>query len=156
MRMLGVFDPLYVRARAALLDAAEALAAHIEAVVLVGAQAIYLHTGAAELAVAEYTTDADFAISPLELAGSPLPVRMRSFARRTNAASRLTPKYCASRAATSSVSAAPSSRAAGQCCASQSSTAGRGSSRWPAKERARRSAAIWLASRYLESLVLEV
>jgi hypothetical protein len=70
--MLGVLDPLYVRARAALLDAAQALGAHFDAVVLVGAQAVYLHTGDAELAVAEYTTDADFAISPIELAGAPL------------------------------------------------------------------------------------
>lgn len=70
--MLGVLDPLYVRARAALLDAAEALGAHLDAVVLVGAQAVYLHTGDADLAVAEYTTDADFAISPVELAGAPL------------------------------------------------------------------------------------
>ncbi len=65
-------DPLYVRARAALLDAAEALAEHRDAVVLVGAQAIYLHTGDAELAVAEYTTDADFTISPADLADAPL------------------------------------------------------------------------------------
>jgi hypothetical protein len=67
-----VLDQLYVRAREALLDAAAALGAHLDAVVLVGAQAIYLHTGAADLAVAEYTTDADFAISPVELAGAPL------------------------------------------------------------------------------------
>ncbi len=65
-------DPLYVRARAALLDAAEALGAHLDAFVLVGAQAVYLHTGDADLAVAEYTTDADFAISPVELAAAPL------------------------------------------------------------------------------------
>jgi hypothetical protein len=39
--MLGVFDPLYVRARAAFLDAVEALGVHLEAFVLVGAQAIY-------------------------------------------------------------------------------------------------------------------
>lgn len=71
-RMPGVVDPLYVRARAALLDAAEALAEHRDAVVLVGAQAIYLHTGDAELAVAEYTTDADFTISPADLADAPL------------------------------------------------------------------------------------
>jgi len=67
-----VFDPLYVQARAALLDAAEALAAQLDAVVLVGAQAIYVHTGDADLAVAEYTTDADFAVSPVELAAAPL------------------------------------------------------------------------------------
>jgi hypothetical protein len=42
-----------------LLDALVALEPHIDALVLVGAQAIYLHTGDADLAVAEYTTDAD-------------------------------------------------------------------------------------------------
>lgn len=65
-------DALYVRARAALLDATEALGPHLDAVVLVGAQAVYLHTGDADLAVAEYTTDADFAISPIQLAATPL------------------------------------------------------------------------------------
>lgn len=65
-------DPLYVRARSALLDAVEALDAHLAAVVLVGAQAIYLHAGDAELAVAEYTTDADFTVSPHDLADEPL------------------------------------------------------------------------------------
>jgi hypothetical protein len=70
--MHGVPDPLYVRARTALLDAVEALGAHLDAIVLVGAQAIYVHTGDADLAVAEYTTDADFAISPRELADAPL------------------------------------------------------------------------------------
>lgn len=65
-------DPLYVRARAALLDAVGALAPHLHAVVLVGAQAIYLHTGDADLAVAEYTTDADLTVSPADLADAPL------------------------------------------------------------------------------------
>lgn len=66
--MPGEPDPLYVRARAALLDATDALAEQIDALVLVGAQAIYLHTGDAQLAVAEYTTDADFTIGPADLA----------------------------------------------------------------------------------------
>lgn len=70
--MPGVPDPLYVRARATLLDAVEAFGAHLDAIVLVGAQAIYLHTSDADLAVAEYTTDADFTISPGELADAPL------------------------------------------------------------------------------------
>lgn len=65
-------DPLYVRARAALIDAVEALDAHRDALVLVGAQAIYLHTGDADLAVAEYTTDADFTVAPADLADAPL------------------------------------------------------------------------------------
>lgn len=70
--MSGEPDPLYVRARTALIDAAEALGAHLNAIVLVGAQAIYLHTGEADIAVAEYTTDADFSIGPAELADAPL------------------------------------------------------------------------------------
>ena len=65
-------DPLYVRARTALLDAVEALNAHRHALVLVGAQAIYLQTGDADLAVAEYTTDADFTVAPADLADAPL------------------------------------------------------------------------------------
>ena len=72
MSELGEPDELYVRARRALLDAADALSEHLESVVLVGAQALCLHTGDAELAVAEYTTDADFAIGPDDLADSPL------------------------------------------------------------------------------------
>lgn len=61
--MPGEPDPqLYVRARTAFLDATDALRAHLDAIVLVGAQAVYLHTGDAHLAVAEYTTDADFTI----------------------------------------------------------------------------------------------
>ncbi len=70
--MPGEPDPLYVRARSALLDALEALEPHLDAIVLVGAQAIYMHTGDADLAVAEYTTDADFSVAPGDLADSPL------------------------------------------------------------------------------------
>ena len=47
-----------------LLDALEALGEHREALVLVGAQAIYLRVGEADLAVASYTTDGDLAIDP--------------------------------------------------------------------------------------------
>jgi len=43
---------LYVLARQVLLDALEALGAHRDAIVLVGAQAVYLHVGDADLAVA--------------------------------------------------------------------------------------------------------
>lgn len=57
-------DELYIIARRVLLDALEALGPHRDATILVGAQAIYLHTGDAELAIAEYTTDADLAIDP--------------------------------------------------------------------------------------------
>jgi len=57
-------DELYVIARRVPLDALEALGPHRDATILVGAQAIYLHTGDADLAVAEYTTDADLALDP--------------------------------------------------------------------------------------------
>lgn len=70
--MTGSPDPLYVQARAVLLDAAAALSPHLDSIVLVGAQAIYLHTGSADLAVAEYTTDADLGIDPTHLAAAPL------------------------------------------------------------------------------------
>lgn len=71
--MPGAPDPEYILARRALLDAADAIAAHLDAVVLVGAQAVYLHTGEADLFyAAPYTTDADLAIKPSDMADSPL------------------------------------------------------------------------------------
>ena len=63
--------PEYVAARRALRDALEALSDHIDSIVVVGAQAVYLHTGAAGLAVAEFTTDADLALDPDGLASDP-------------------------------------------------------------------------------------
>jgi len=70
--MSGGPDPLYVRARTVLLDVAVALTEQRDALVLVGAQAIYLHTGHADFAVAEYTTDADFCVAPAALTDAPL------------------------------------------------------------------------------------
>lgn len=64
MKMPGAHDPEYIRARKTLLDALEALGAHSSAVILVGAQAIYLHTGEGDLAVAPFTTDGDLAFDP--------------------------------------------------------------------------------------------
>ncbi len=64
-------DPIYVRARRVLLDALDALAPFRDAVILVGAQAIYLHTGDSGLAIAPYTTDADLALNPELLAPDP-------------------------------------------------------------------------------------
>ena len=72
MNVPGELDEQYIRARAALLDAAEALAPHLDSIVLVGAQAIYLHTGASDLVVAEFTTDADFSVEPSLLSDEPL------------------------------------------------------------------------------------
>ncbi len=70
--MSGEANPIYVLARRTLLDAIEALGPHGETVVLIGAQAIYLHTGDADLSTVPFTTDADFAIDPTELSDSPL------------------------------------------------------------------------------------
>jgi hypothetical protein len=63
---------LLVAARAALLDALDALAEQRNALVLIGAQAIYLHTGGANIALAEATKDSDLAIDPRALADDPL------------------------------------------------------------------------------------
>ncbi len=69
--MSGELDPQYVVARGVLLDALQALGEQREAVILVGAQAIYLHTGAIELPVAEFTIDADLTLDPSLLRQSP-------------------------------------------------------------------------------------
>jgi len=66
-----VADPAYVAARAVLLDAFGALEPHLGALILVGAQAVYLRAGEGELAVAPYTTDGDIAIDPGLLAKEP-------------------------------------------------------------------------------------
>lgn len=59
-------------ARRGLLDALGALQDHLDAVFLVGAQAIYLHTGEADIALAVYTTDGDLVVDPSILATDPL------------------------------------------------------------------------------------
>ena len=65
-------DALYVAARRALLDALEALGDHREALVVIGAQAVYLHAPDNDLAVAPTTTDADLGLDPDLLGDSPL------------------------------------------------------------------------------------
>lgn len=64
-------DPLYVEARRVLLDALDALASHLGAVIVVGAQAVYLRTGEIDLAVAPFTTDGDLALDPARLEDEP-------------------------------------------------------------------------------------
>ena len=64
-------DPLYVQARRVLLDVLEALGSHRDAVVLVGAQAIYLHVGEADLAVSPFTVDGDLVIDPRTIGDIP-------------------------------------------------------------------------------------
>jgi len=71
MNVPGELDEQYIRARGALLDATDALEPHLDSLVLVGAQAIYIHTGAADIAVAEFTTDADFSVEPALLSDEP-------------------------------------------------------------------------------------
>lgn len=65
-------DPLYVAARRVLLDGLAALGPHLPSVVLAGSQAVYLHTGEGDLAVAPFTTDGDLVIIPTRLAEQPL------------------------------------------------------------------------------------
>jgi hypothetical protein len=64
-------DPRYVAARRVLLDALEALRPHHPAVIVAGAQAIYLRTGSAAIGIAPYTTDGDLALDPSILASEP-------------------------------------------------------------------------------------
>lgn len=63
---------LIVRARSALLDAAEALFEHRDSLVLIGAQAVYLRTGGQQVALAEATKDSDVALDPRTVANEPL------------------------------------------------------------------------------------
>lgn len=66
-------------ARAGLLDALAALEPHLDALVIVGAQAVYLHTGSMEIALAEFTTDGDVVVDPDLLSSDPLvEVAMRA------------------------------------------------------------------------------
>ncbi len=62
----------YILARRVLLDALSALGPQREAVVLVGAQAIYLQVGEADLAVPAMTTDGDLTLDPRRLGDVPL------------------------------------------------------------------------------------
>jgi hypothetical protein len=68
---LSDVDPRYVAARRILLNALVALAPQQRAVIVVGAQAIYLRTGSGDLSVAPYTTDGDLALDPSHLSDDP-------------------------------------------------------------------------------------
>ena len=64
--------PECVAARTVLLDVLEALGSQREAIILVGAQAIYMHTEDGGITgFAPYTTDADLALAPSRLADEP-------------------------------------------------------------------------------------
>jgi hypothetical protein len=72
MNLTGGSDTILVLARSALLDALIAIEAHRDSVVVIGAQAIYLHTGSAPVAVAETTKDSDLGIDVRTLGDDPL------------------------------------------------------------------------------------
>lgn len=62
---MSEYAPEYVAARTVLLDVLEALGSQREAVIIVGAQAVYLRTGDAGIrSAAPYTTDADLVLAP--------------------------------------------------------------------------------------------
>jgi len=67
-------DPIYVAARSVLLDALGALGDYRAAVVIVGAQAVYLQTGDAGLSVAPFTRDGDVALDPGPLLAAESPL----------------------------------------------------------------------------------
>ncbi len=64
-------DELYVVARGVLLDALDALGSHRDAIIIVGAHAVYMRVGEADLSVAPHTTDGDLAIDPARLSEIP-------------------------------------------------------------------------------------
>jgi hypothetical protein len=63
---------LLVLARRVLLDAVDALDRQRDALILIGAQAIYIHTGSVKIAFAETTKDSDVAINRRQLKDDPL------------------------------------------------------------------------------------
>lgn len=62
---------LLVRARAGLLDALQALEGQCDALVVIGAQAVYLRTGELDVALAPATNDSDFSLDPRLLQDDP-------------------------------------------------------------------------------------
>ena len=71
--METTYDEDRIDAREALLDAVDALERHSDAVILVGAQAIYVHTESEEasFALSPFTYDADIVLDPDLLRSSP-------------------------------------------------------------------------------------
>lgn len=67
---MDAYDPNYVVARTVLLDALDALADHRDALIVVGAQAVYLRTEPLE-GYQDFTTDGDLALDPSLLQEQP-------------------------------------------------------------------------------------
>ena len=73
----------YVEARRVLLNALDALRPHQNAIVLIGAQAVYLRTVGRLLTYQPFTTDADLVVDPTKLLTTPpLDQSMRDAGRR--------------------------------------------------------------------------
>lgn len=66
------YAQITIEGRRALLDALAALRAHRDALILVGAQAIYLYTGDHDVATATITKDSDLVVDPHRLVPDPL------------------------------------------------------------------------------------
>ncbi|MFF7566639.1 hypothetical protein ACFZB4_42620 [Streptomyces pseudovenezuelae] len=80
-------DELNVAARTVLLDALTALKDHLDALTVVGAQAVYLRTQDAAIRSAAYTSDGDISIDPAQLGDQPLleqAMRDAGFSLREN------------------------------------------------------------------------
>ena len=78
--METIHDRFHIDARETLLDAVEALGPHSDAAILVGAQAIYVHTEGEDdgFAISPFTYDADLVLDPEVLGGSPAIVEAMS------------------------------------------------------------------------------
>lgn len=63
---------ILIETRAALLDALDALEAHRDSLIVIGAQAVYLRTSSAPVALAETTKDSDLMVDPRMLNDDPL------------------------------------------------------------------------------------
>ncbi len=62
---------LHIAARRVLLDALEALSSHRDAIIVAGAQAVYLRSQDADFTVAAFTTDGDLTLDPSRLGPDP-------------------------------------------------------------------------------------
>lgn len=71
MSLTGASSQL-IRSRAALLNALEALFPHLDSIVVIGAQAVYIRTGDVAVAIEPSTKDSDIALDPTSLGGDPL------------------------------------------------------------------------------------
>ena len=76
--METIHDRIYIDARETLLDAVEALGSHKDAVILVGAQAVYAHADDDGFAISPFTYDADIALDPGLLRSDPVIVEAMS------------------------------------------------------------------------------